>query len=168
MDGRILKSSQGEDVVAIPTTGTHEPETVVSTPGDDQLGAVSPDGNWIAANSDESEGNKVYVRPFRAPGGRFLISTGHASAPLWVSNTATVYQDVDANSMVSADLQLGTTRSGEKANAPVRSWPLFGQKPVVVELRRGTRRERVPAGAPRSKYSRLHATPSPTWPPNLC
>jgi serine/threonine-protein kinase len=109
VDGILGGVDKGEDVYAVSVDGARELEPVVSTPGNDQLGAVSIDGKWIAYNSDESEGYKVYVRPFRAPGGRFLISTAEASQPLWVSNRELAYVDNQTLSLVVAELQLGTT-----------------------------------------------------------
>jgi serine/threonine-protein kinase len=36
----------------------------------------SPDGRWLAYQSNESGPFQVYVRPFPGPGGRWQISTG--------------------------------------------------------------------------------------------
>jgi eukaryotic-like serine/threonine-protein kinase len=109
LDGFLRSGVVGEDVFAVAVTGKHELESVVATPGNDQTGAVSPDGKWIAYTSDESEGNKVYVRPFRAPGGRYLISTGAGTQPLWASNSELIYVDNQALSLMSAALELGAT-----------------------------------------------------------
>ena len=46
---------------------------------------------------------------FRAPGGRFLISTAEATQPLWVSSRELAYVDNQTLSLVVAELQLGTT-----------------------------------------------------------
>ena len=101
-------SSQKEDVYAIPVDGVAPRRAVVSTPGNDQLGSTSPDGKWIAYNSDESERNKVYVRPFMAEGGKFLISEGGAVQPRWISNRELVYVD-DTGMLTVAALKIGTT-----------------------------------------------------------
>ncbi|MDH4348310.1 MAG: serine/threonine-protein kinase, partial [Gemmatimonadota bacterium] len=53
-----------EDVFAVPTTGKRIRQLAVGTPADEQSGVVSPDGRWIAYNSDESGTTQVYVRPF--------------------------------------------------------------------------------------------------------
>ena len=71
---------------------------------------MSPDGKWIAYVSNESDQlYKVYVRPFLAPGGRFLISTGSATEPLWLSNHEISYVDNETNALVLADVELGAT-----------------------------------------------------------
>ena len=43
----------------------------------------SPDGRWLAYDSDESGRSEVYVRPFPGPGGRWQISTAGGSQPHW-------------------------------------------------------------------------------------
>jgi len=44
---------------------------------------ISPDGNWIAYTSDESDQLEVYVRPFPSGRGKWLISTEGGQEPLW-------------------------------------------------------------------------------------
>jgi len=46
----------------------------------------SPDGRWLAYQSDESGNNEVYVRPFPGPGGKWQISTGGGESPKWSRN----------------------------------------------------------------------------------
>ena len=43
----------------------------------------SPDGRWLAYDSDESGRLEVYVRPFPGPGGRWQISTAGGGQPHW-------------------------------------------------------------------------------------
>ena len=45
--------------------------------------AFSPDGRWLAYASNESGTYEIYVRPFPGPGGRWQISTGGGTVPLW-------------------------------------------------------------------------------------
>jgi serine/threonine-protein kinase len=43
----------------------------------------SPDGRWIAYQSNESGRDEVYVRPFPGPGAKWQISTGGGVFPTW-------------------------------------------------------------------------------------
>ena len=43
----------------------------------------SPDGRWIAYQSNESGRAEVFVRPFPGPGGKWQISTGGGRFPRW-------------------------------------------------------------------------------------
>ena len=49
----------------------------------------SPDGRWMAYVSDESGRDEVYVRPFPGPGGKWLISQGGGTEPLWATERKT-------------------------------------------------------------------------------
>jgi serine/threonine-protein kinase len=46
----------------------------------------SPDGRWLAYESDESGRTEIYVRPFPGPGGKWQISSEGGSQPLWARN----------------------------------------------------------------------------------
>ncbi|MEO7086646.1 MAG: hypothetical protein ABI442_17615 [Gemmatimonadaceae bacterium] len=54
----------------------------------DEGGAeLSPDSRWLAYVSNEQGGNEVFVRPFPdVNGGRWQVSNGGGSAPLWAHN----------------------------------------------------------------------------------
>ena len=43
----------------------------------------SPDGRWLAYQSNETGRTEVYVRPFPGPGGKWQISTAGGSTPTW-------------------------------------------------------------------------------------
>jgi serine/threonine-protein kinase len=43
----------------------------------------SPDGHWVAYQSNEAGSGEIYVVPFPGPGGKFLISTSRGSYPRW-------------------------------------------------------------------------------------
>ncbi len=69
-----------------------KPEVFLRTPANEQRGAFSPDGRWMAYQSDESGTYEVYVRPFGgsqagnspgSPGGRWQISSGGGLHPVW-------------------------------------------------------------------------------------
>ena len=46
----------------------------LSTEHDVSMPAFSPDGRWIAYQSDETGRHEIYVRPFPGPGGRWQLS----------------------------------------------------------------------------------------------
>jgi len=54
------------------------------TPFVEQNPEISPDGRWVAYESNESGHNEVYVRPFPdVASGRWVISNGGGTRPLW-------------------------------------------------------------------------------------
>ncbi len=63
-----------------------KPELFLRTPSNERTPAVSPDGRWIAYQSDESGRSEVYVRPFPGPGGKWQISNAGGQIPVWSHN----------------------------------------------------------------------------------
>jgi Tol biopolymer transport system component len=49
----------------------------------DSAPQFSPDGHWIAYDSNESGRDEIYVRPFPGPGGKYQISAGGGTEPVW-------------------------------------------------------------------------------------
>jgi hypothetical protein len=48
------------------------------------MASSTPDGRWLAYQSNESRTDQVYVRPFPdVNSGRWQISTGGGTRPLW-------------------------------------------------------------------------------------
>jgi serine/threonine-protein kinase len=48
--------------------------------------SFSPDGRWLAYMSNESGRPEVYVQPYPGPGGKWQISAGGGTEPLWNHN----------------------------------------------------------------------------------
>jgi len=88
-DGRFLlfdyssKNTARGDIWALPLFGDRKPFPVVQTPGSDIWGTFSPDGKWVAYQSDESGRGEIYVVPFPGPGGKWQVSTEGAVLPVW-------------------------------------------------------------------------------------
>ena len=60
-----------------------QPQAFLQGPSTQEYAAYSPDGRWLAYKSSESGRDEVYVRPFPGPGGKWLISSGGGTYPLW-------------------------------------------------------------------------------------
>ncbi len=74
-------------------------------------GELSPDGHWLAYESNESGRNEIFVRPFpTVDAGRWTISTSGGSSPVWARRgTELFYLD-------------GT---GALTRVPIRTAPTF-------------------------------------------
>jgi Tol biopolymer transport system component len=68
---------------ALPLEGDRKPAPIVSSQFTELNGMFSPDGRWIAYQSDESGQNEVYVRPFPGPGGKWQVSIAGGQLPRW-------------------------------------------------------------------------------------
>jgi eukaryotic-like serine/threonine-protein kinase len=78
------------------------PKPFLSGPFTEQSSSFSPDGRWLAYESNETGEFEVYVRPFPGPGGRWQISTGGGRFPKWSRNgTELFYRTQDNKIMVA-------------------------------------------------------------------
>ena len=88
-DGRFVAYTRGSgsnlDVWGLPLFGSREPLPVVQSPGADDNAVFSPDGRWMAYQSDESGRSEIYLRPFAAPGTGGDTPAAPAPAPLRIS-----------------------------------------------------------------------------------
>jgi hypothetical protein len=78
------KSSKGGDILAAHTGVDSVARRLVATGFDEQGSALSPDSRWLAYVSNEQGENEVFIRPFPdVNGGKWQVSSGGGSAPLW-------------------------------------------------------------------------------------
>ena len=56
---------------------------IATEAGDHYEPRLSPDGKWIAYQSDESGASEVYVKPLPGPGGKWKVSTSGGMSPRW-------------------------------------------------------------------------------------
>jgi protease II len=88
------------DVRRIPLAPDAEPKPIASTRFDEYAPALSPDGKWIAYQSDETSRDEVYVRDATGAGGRWQISTDGGEEPNWSPDGRELYYRSDTRLMV--------------------------------------------------------------------
>jgi serine/threonine-protein kinase len=75
------------DLKAVPLAGNRTPAALLATPLRESNAELSPDGRWLAYESDESGRLEIYVRPFPAvDAGRWQISSTGGNRPAWARN----------------------------------------------------------------------------------
>ena len=87
-DGRFLAFGEqdpktGFDILILPVGGDRKPYPFVRSSFREWFGEFSPDGRWIAYESNESGRSEVYLRPFPGPGGKWQVSTEGGARPEW-------------------------------------------------------------------------------------
>ena len=76
--------TSGADIYEHALSGDTTPHAVAnSVQGIETMPRLSPDGRWVAFETDESGGEEVVVQPFPGPGGRVQVSSGGGSEPVW-------------------------------------------------------------------------------------
>jgi serine/threonine-protein kinase len=59
------------------------PRAVIASGFNNAFPTLSPDGKWMAYESDESGRFEIYVRPYPGPGGRWQVSLDGGTEPRW-------------------------------------------------------------------------------------
>ena len=83
---------RGSDLLLFPLAG--EPRPLVQSTFSELNAELSPDGRWLAYQSNESGRDEIYVRPFPdVTGGRWQVSTGGGRSPLWARTGGELFTD---------------------------------------------------------------------------
>ncbi|MFI5208405.1 MAG: protein kinase [Gemmatimonadales bacterium] len=91
----------------------HAPHQVLAASFHNFNPSLSPDGRWMAYESDESGRFEVYVRPFPGPGGRWQVSLSGGTEPVWSSAGGEIFYR-NGDDMMSATVR---TQSGFEVGA---------------------------------------------------
>jgi Tol biopolymer transport system component len=95
-DGRYLIITMQEnktrwDVAYVDLKGDRKLTKFLQGPQDEQNAVLSPNGKWLAYQSDESGRSEVYVAAFPGPGGKWQISSDGGNSPAWSHDGKELY-----------------------------------------------------------------------------
>jgi Tol biopolymer transport system component len=89
-DGRYLlyrsvttRPSADMDIWSVALDGNRTPVAVVRTPFEERDAQFSPDGTWIAYQSNESGRHEIYIQPLKGGGDRLRISANGGVQARW-------------------------------------------------------------------------------------
>ena len=83
-DGRLLFDTATGEIGVLSVEGDRTVEMLLETEFQERVPALSPDGRWLAYQSDESGQADIYVRPFpNLNDGKWQVSTGIGVDPVW-------------------------------------------------------------------------------------
>jgi Tol biopolymer transport system component len=116
-DGRFLLyftvniGQGGVDLWVLPMSGTRKPFAFLESPFSKVWGQFSPDGRWVAYQSNESGRNEIYLRRFVVPGnavdsapareGQWQVSTKGGIYPTWRADGKELFY-IDPTGMLMA------------------------------------------------------------------
>jgi len=83
--------------------------TILPPAYDETAPALSPDGRWLAYQSDETGRSEIYVRPYPGPGARVSLSAEGGAEPAWSRDGRSLYYRAGDSMMVALT---GTTGTG--------------------------------------------------------
>ena len=107
------KTASNVDLVTIPITGGEQTVLAGGRP-QQYASALSPDGRWLAFQSDEGSRQEIYVRDLTATGARYQVSTTGGEEPHWSANGDEIFYRNDSQFM-SAKV---TTRPEFRSDTP--------------------------------------------------
>ena len=112
-DGRYITFQSrapktGWDLWLLPTFGDKKPILFLQTPFNETRPTISPNGRWLAYQSNESGRAEIYVQDFPGPGGKWQISTAGGFEPQWRADGKELFYGSNP-SLMAVEIQPGET-----------------------------------------------------------
>jgi hypothetical protein len=127
--GASSAASGGRDIFGQRLGADTVPVPLLATPYDEMAMVLSPDGRWMAYQSDETGRVEVFIRPFPNTGDQKVqVSSGGGTGPVWARSGRELFYLRDDRTMMAVPVVAGPVlRLGE----PVA---LFQVPEVLVHL----------------------------------
>jgi Tol biopolymer transport system component len=103
-DGHLLVGALGQTLSVIPPTGDRTPIRVGSRTGNTRTGRISPDGRWIAFQSDESGRDEIYVQAMPPGTRRWTVSINGGTNPQWRRDGKELFFQTATGSVMVVDI----------------------------------------------------------------
>ena len=112
-DGRFLlyytpDPKTGPDLWVLPLE-TRKPSLFLKTDASEVWGQFSPDGAWVAYQSNDSGRFEIYVRPFPGPGEQYPISTTGGVYPRWSRDGKELYYLAPDGGLMAVPIRAAST-----------------------------------------------------------
>jgi Tol biopolymer transport system component len=133
-DGRFLlylsaDPATGFDIWALPMDGNRKSFPVIQTKSNERLAQFSPDGRWIAYESDESGRYEIYLQPWSDSrgnaGGKVPISTGGGAQVRWRHDGKALFYIALDDRLMMVPIRFAPNGQAAEPGAPV---PLFATR----------------------------------------
>jgi hypothetical protein len=100
---------------ALPLFGDGKPFPIVKSTFDERFSAISPDGKWMAYQSNESGRWEIYITAFPGGGAKWQVSSVGGNAAKWRGDGKEIFYLDPSDNLVAVDVnasssavQLGT------------------------------------------------------------
>jgi hypothetical protein len=161
-DGKYLLFSQDDprgspDLWALTLEGDRKPIVVLQTPFVEVKGQFSPDGKWVAYDSNSSGGFEVHIRAFPSSATQWQISNRGGTDPRWRGDGKELFYLSPNKTMMAVTIRMSGTSI--EADVPHELFPARGlQHSQPRCLRRYRRRPAVSVGRSHCRFERRSAT----------
>jgi Tol biopolymer transport system component len=108
-DGKTVLFRRDERFVfTLPASGTPKPVGLLNSPFHRGRFSFSPDGRWLAYQSDETGRSEIYVSRFPSLTGMRQVSADGGFAPVWRKDGRELFYMAENGQLMSLDIQAGT------------------------------------------------------------
>ena len=97
------------DLWMLPLTGERKPQPLLRTPFEERDAVFSPDGRWMAFESDESGAPEIYVTPIDSVGSRRRVSLAGGQTPRWRRDGKELFYMAPNGGVMSVTIALSPT-----------------------------------------------------------
>ena len=123
-DGRLLlfyriDAKTEWDIWVLPLDNPSKPYPWLATPFNERFAKFSPDGHWVAYESDESGRYEIYAAPFPGPGGKRQISAGGGEYPRWRADGKEIFYAAPNGKLMAAEVSIKDTTIEVGAVSPL-------------------------------------------------
>jgi eukaryotic-like serine/threonine-protein kinase len=110
-DGRLLlfyrlDPKTQRDIWILPLDNPSKAYAWLAMPYDERLARFSPNGRWVAYESNESGRYEIYGAPFPGPGGKRQISAGGGELPRWRADNKEIFYVAPDGKLMAAEVSI--------------------------------------------------------------
>jgi Tol biopolymer transport system component len=102
-----IEQKTNSDIWLVPASGEQKPWVFLQTPANETHARISPDGRWLAYDSDENGRPEVYVTTFPKAGERWPVSVGGGAWPVWSANSSELYYRAPDGGLIAVGVSAG-------------------------------------------------------------
>jgi len=110
------------DLWLLPLNGDRKPVPYLQTPFDELNARFSPDGRWMAYQSNESGRFQIYLQTVPPSGAKYQISSSGGAVPQWRRDGKELFYVAADQKLMAVPVKLGTT---VEAGTPQPLFPVF-------------------------------------------
>ncbi len=107
------------DVWVLPLFGDRRPFPFAQSEFNERSGEISPDGHWMAYDSDEGGSTEVYVRPFPSGAGKWQVSRDGGYGPRWRRDGKELFYLSGEKKLVAVEVRAAPPAFGIGASTPL-------------------------------------------------
>ncbi|MEE8094178.1 MAG: hypothetical protein V3T47_08070, partial [Gammaproteobacteria bacterium] len=119
----------GNDIGMIAIGSDSEPVWLLREPYQERNPEISPDGRWMAYQSDESGRWQIYVRPFpNVDDDQVTVSNAGGLRPLWSRDGRELFylEPGPPERLIAVSIEAAGTAFSVNARTPILDWPYLG------------------------------------------